>query len=455
MALMYRIAALCGATLSVMAVSVSAARASGPLGPAGSPITTSAYNVDLFQGPVLASARITGLAGAYVPLAESADGNPFNPASPAIRLPYSTLPTDYDLTGSFTLPASIAGTDFYNSGTKRFTYNDFVFLSGGANLQHAHWGLGATLNFQIYNLGDANLPMFSNLRLSLVTGHLLGGYGFFGDQLYAGIGVRLVALSADGTGGSMKTLLAMSGVGLEGGVVWAPHPLPLRVGVVGRTPVNGNPQPDNAIKPNTQGDTLVGSLYIPNNIVLPWEIDAGVAFQFGRRPLNVAWTDRRRITDEEVDAERRANPGAGTGQEERRKVVARILERKYEAIPREKVLVTTSLLVTGSASDAVGVESFLAQRVNRSGQSVSLTPRVGVETELVPGWVQARAGSYYEPSRFSQPSARLHGTLGFDVKFLCWSVFGLFDDWTTWRLGGVIDGARDYFGWSVSVGIWH
>jgi hypothetical protein len=60
--------------------------------------------------------------------------------------------------------------------------------------------------------------MFSNLRLTRVlTGHLLAAYGFLSDQLYTGLGVRIVALSADGTGSSTKALLAMSGAGLEAG----------------------------------------------------------------------------------------------------------------------------------------------------------------------------------------------------------------------------------------------
>jgi hypothetical protein len=448
-----------GATTAAVALSLSLstpARSSGPIGPQGSAITTSSYKVDFFQGPVLASSRITALAGAYVALAELSDGNPYNPASPAIRVPYSILPTDYDLTGSFTLPASLSATDFYNSGTKGFAYNDFVFLTGGGNLQHSHWGLGATLNFQIYNLTNANLPSFSGLQLSLATGHVLAAYGFFDDQFYAGVGARIVSLTANGSGLGSRTLLSMSGAGFEAGVVWAPRPFPFRLGVAGRSPVDGNPEPTSEIQPNAQGDTLAGPLFIPSSIVLPWEIEAGVAVQFGPRPLNLSWTDRRRVTDAEIEAERQANPPPAGGEPENRNTTAaRILERRYEAIPRQQVLVTTSLLLTGPVSDAVGVESFLSQKVDRSGQTLSVTPRLGVESEVVPYWLRVRAGSYYEPTRFSNSSPRLHGTFGVDAKVFSWSVFGLFQDWTAWRLGGMVDGARDYLGWSISVGLWH
>lgn len=451
-----RAAVVTTAAIAFPLVAPTEARANGPIGPQGSTIMTSSYKVDFFQGPVLASSRITGLAGAYVALAELSDGNPYNPASPAIRVPYSILPTDYDLTGSFTLPASISGTDFYNSGTKGFAYNDFVFLTGGANLQHAHWGLGATLNFQIYNLANANLAAYPNLQLTLATAHVLAAYGLFHDQLYVGVGVRIVSLSADGTGNGMTTLLSMSGAGFEGGMVWAPGSLPLRLGVAGRASVDGNPDPSSQIQPNPQGDTMVGPLFIPQSLVLPWEIEMGAAVQFGPRPLNLGWTDRRKVSEAEIEAERQANPPPpGEEPESRNTTAARILARRYEAIPRERVLVTTALLLTGPVSDAVGVESFLSRKVARSGESLSVTPRLGVESEVIPDRLVTRAGTYYEPSRFSASLARIHGTFGLDVKLFTWSVFGLFQDWTSWRLGGMVDGARDYFGWSISAGLWH
>ena len=34
-------------------------------------------------------------------------------------------------------------------------------------------------------------------------------------------------------------------------------------------------------------------------------------------------------------------------------------------------------------------------------------------------------------------------------------VFGLFDDGTEWRLSAALDGARRYFSWGVSIGVWH
>src|SRR5205823_6291441 len=119
------------------------------------------------------------------------------------------------------------------------------------------------------------------------------------------------------------------------------------------------------------------------------------------------------------------------------------------------VLISMSVLVTGQTADAVGVESFLQRVVARSGERLGFSPRLGVETEFVPKWVIGRIGTYGEPSRFVTSSNRLHGTLGFDVKLFPWTVFGLFEDGSEWRLSAAVDAAPRYLGWAVSVGVWH
>src|SRR6476661_7927210 len=71
--------------LAAIALPPGVAHAGGPLGPNGAPITTSDYTLDLFQGPVLASSRVTAMGGAYSGLAEGAEGIPFNAAAASQR----------------------------------------------------------------------------------------------------------------------------------------------------------------------------------------------------------------------------------------------------------------------------------------------------------------------------------------------------------------------------------
>jgi hypothetical protein len=436
------------------------AHAAGPLAPQGQPITTSGYAVDLFQGPVLASGRITGLAGAYAPLAQGAEGMNFNAAAPAVRNPWSHDKVDWDVTAGVTFPSSVSGTDFDNNGTKGFAYDNFVFLTGGGQIQYGPWGVGVTLNLQQYDLDKSEkAAAIPNLRLRLLTGHVLTAYSFLDDQLVMGAGVRGAVLgvlqsnATDGTSGTNeKELLTMVGVGPELGIVWAPKNLPTRFGITTRAPVRGSAQATSRTKPDAAGDTRINALYLPNEIELPAELETGVAFQIGPRPINLGWHDVHSVSKAEIDAERRIVKG----QRENDDTVAwRILRRRYWKLPQSRFLITMSVLLSGKTRQAVGFESFLSQTVDRSGLTVSASPRVGLEAEAIPSRLRARGGSYLEPTRFTGSSARIHGTAGFDVKVLKWRVFNLFEDEeTAFHIGGVVDIAREYFGWGISAGIW-
>ena len=119
------------------------------------------------------------------------------------------------------------------------------------------------------------------------------------------------------------------------------------------------------------------------------------------------------------------------------------------------VLFAASMLVSGSVEEAVGVESLVAQTVNRSGEKTVISPRVGIESGVVPEWLKLRAGSYIEPTRFQGSEPRVHVTAGLDVKLLVWNVFGLWPDDYMWRLGVGSDSARDYYTWGVTIAGWY
>ncbi len=446
-----QLAAAAGLALALVATE---ARAAGPLPAQGQPITTSAFTVDLFQGPVLASSRLTALAGASSPLAEGVEANGSNAAAPAVRPPWSTDRLDYDVMAGITFPTSLKGNDFYNNGSKRFEFSNFVFLTGGATLQYGPIGVGLTINLQQYELGHSTDAMLAlpNTRLRLATAHLLAAYAFMDDQFVLGVGARGAVLGIVDTGGSMeRELLTMSGLGPEMGVLWAPKKLSLRVGLTARSQVRGRPDGASRTQPDAVGDRKIGELYLPNEIRLPAEIEGGIAFQLGRRSLNLGWTDGRTVAPMEIDRERRTINGK---REPDASVARRILIRRYQEISRQKVLVTTAVLIAGRALGAVGFESFLSQRVDRSGEKVTVTPRLGVEVEAVPSWLQVRAGTYLEPTRFEGSRARIHGATGFDAKLFSWTVFGLLDEDTYFRAGGSVDVARGYFGWGLSAGVW-
>jgi len=104
-------------------------------------------------------------------------------------------------------------------------------------------------------------------------------------------------------------------------------------------------------------------------------------------------------------------------------------------------------VVVGSSRRAVGIDAWLAQEIQRAGQAMTFSVRAGYETEFWDNRMRARAGAYWEPSRYRGQSGRPHGTGGFDVR--------LFELKWQWRLTGGFDLAPRYNNIFVSVGFWH
>ncbi|SEU38173.1 hypothetical protein [Stigmatella erecta] len=212
------------------------------------------------------------------------------------------------------------------------------------------------------------------------------------------------------------------GFNAEAGVLWAPLDLPLRAALSLRAPVQGQLKPNGPTIADAAGNVKVADFYLPSSLKLPWEIEAGFAYQFGARPLQIAWSPGR--------AERSV------------------------ALRRAKLLLTGSVLISGAVSNAIGFESFLAQQIERSRRHVVVSPRIGAEIEPFENRLQVRAGSYLKPSRFDSFRPRLHGTAEGEVRLFRWSVSGLTSPEASWRINGFIDFSRLYFGWGIGAGIW-
>ena len=103
---------------------------------------------------------------------------------------------------------------------------------------------------------------------------------------------------------------------------------------------------------------------------------------------------------------------------------------------------------------AVRIASFLDQKLEPFGRSVTVMPRFGIEAEPLPDRVRARIGTYLEPSRFPEGNARQHLTCGADIKLIPFDAWGLFGA-TTWRLSFAVDLAPRYANWGVGIGAWH
>ncbi|MBI4705354.1 MAG: hypothetical protein HY744_29970 [Deltaproteobacteria bacterium] len=478
--------------------------AAGPLGKQGQPIQTSEYTIDLYDGPVLAGSRVVGLAGAYTPIAEGVAGYSYNPAAVAQRLPWSAGWFDWDLDGGFTLPASVTDFDYDNNGDESYANSAAFFATGGGGLQLGRFALGANIDVQQYRVGSkvaADRTLVVNVTRTL----LLLGCALLDGELVLGLGAGINDVGVEHTWDvpeAERQIAKVTGGSAHAGAIWAPAYLPLRAGAAVRW---GAQQSDSLPECNAaagcvqkDGAYVSSGYYLPRSLALPTEIQAGVAFQL-LRPLNWRWTNphgergsfyalaRTRAQEARrarAAAAERAIAGAKRGGKSEDAIDAledRLEEQDdqaaqaedadldrageqdrsrrllgYRLMPRAKLLVSAAVKITMATADGVGLESFLEQKVERSGEEVTVQPRLGVEAEAIPGYVVVRAGGYLEPSRFREVEPRIHGTAGLDLRIpIEWSVFGLLDDDTTFRVSGALDATVRYFGWGAGLGLWH
>ncbi|HET9958194.1 MAG TPA: hypothetical protein VFQ61_27050 [Polyangiaceae bacterium] len=465
----------------------------------GERIRTHDYAIDLAQTAVLAGTRATGLAGAYVALGEGIDGTARNPAAVALRAPYSYDHLDYDLGVGVTLSSALAGSDVFNSGRRTVVSQNgeeaLVFVNLAGTLQLGRWGFAISTDIQEYSLdrSTARTPNLQQDRLQarFAVTHGMIGYAFHQGELLVGLGIRTTALSvtnANAPQGADESLFNSQGQGFEAGILLRPNLSQYRIGVSLRSAVTARASPE-ARQLVYAGDPE-NELFLPKRVALPWELDVGYALQIGPRPLNPRWLDprqeleplRRYFAWRERERERRRRaaaldpePGRETAQRaleaelsteaaldalelgRAEKELHARLRARYEGMERFHLLITGSLDILGPVEDAVGVESFLERSVQRSGTRVTFSPRLGLETEVIPNYTRFRAGAYIEPSRFpNNPHAeRFHWTLGLDQRVLPWEVFGLWPEGSIWRVSGSLDMSRDYLSWGVALGMWH
>lgn len=496
----FRQAARC---LLALAFASRAAHATLPA--EGESILTNDYSIDVYQGPVLSANRVIGLGGAFVAIADGTEGQAINPAATAARTPYSYGHFDYDAAVGITFPSGIKNTDFWNSGNRtelpKTEGLNFLFLNLALQLQFGRWGFGLSTDFQQYSLRRGVDPTAGaekdQLLGRIAIGHLQIAHSFLKGQLLLGMGLRTTGLSVtkqeSGSFLGSQELFSTVGTGFETGFIWRPTDWQIRVGGAYRAGFNTRASPESTFV--LYEDDLANRLYLPSRVTLPWDANVGFAAQLGPRPLNPRWIDpssvlepirrylewraherERRLRDAEVAlspfetererrrrlrklrAELRAEEDLDDAEQARvEKDLVRRLRARYHAQARFFVLVTTSLMISGTVDNAVGIESMLDRTVQRSGERLSVSPHLGVETELWPNWLKVRGGLYVEPSRFesNQKGSRLHATFGLDQKVFGWDVFGAWPPDAEWRVGGSIDASRSYLSWGISIGMWH
>lgn len=469
------------------------------------PLCRNDYNVDLYQGPVLAPSRVTAMGGAYAALAEGVDALGQNAAAASVRTPYSVSFFDYDLSASIYFPGAFGKTDFDNRG--EVGLNSFPFFySLGALGQWGQLGFGVLADSQRYALprrADQGLPAAA---IEIARLHVSFGYTLLGDQLSIGGGLRGVRATVDTLADTSSetaiflsrqdNVLAMLGLSPELGVLIRPDYAPFRIGATYRLPITATGRLGATVTTDEKGVKRAAGLALPEGVHWPWELELGVALSAGPRPLNPRWIDPRvheARAREEIEQQRRLrrssqelelqdirDPALRALREQefaRAERYARAEEdRKLERLsnqlteerrarylnwPRARILMVAEVLVTGATEDGVGLQSFLRQEDVVSGGQVSFQPRLGLEGEPIPDLFAIRVGTYLEPSRYRLPlsqgilsGARQHFTFGLEVRTITWDILGIARP-TPFTLTLVGDLAPRYQNIGFSIGTWH
>ncbi len=384
-------------------------------------------NVDSVRGTISGGTRYVGLGGAFVALAEDTQGVPSNPAAVAVRLPYSFHAVDYGVGANVSVGSWLPKNDIYNQPPSDPAGKSSALVGTLAAIvyyRHLGFGIAAEARRNEASRTDQDQGVGIDLAANFGTVHASLAYGFLDGQLLVGAGPRFVGLSFGQKSSSSRPLTA--GVGYEGGVIVKPTGQQYRLGWAFKSPIE-------ATLPKS-GDGPAGHAYVP------WEAALGFAYQFGSRILNTTFVPSSDRVRRNVRG--RAATSADYEQAERE------LYAEYQRRERWYLLVSGELsLIEG------GGRVGLSEQAVRSRPIVS--PRLGVESEVLPHYLRLRAGGYYEPARTLDSRSRLHATGGLDVRLFRFSLFGLLEPFDYWQLSVAADVARSYLNTSFSLGFWY
>jgi len=391
--------------------------------------------IDPARGPISGSTRRVGLGGAFVSIADDTEGVAINPASSALRLPSSFNQWDFGLGLDAAVGAWLPKNDLYNQGQNEGSgKSSAVFGSLAAIIYNGHFGVGVAAEAQsnAASRADEVQGVSSTLGANFGVVHANMAYGFLQGQLLLGAGPRFIGMSFDRDSSGGK--LGSAGVGYEAGVLIKPIMAQYRIAAAVKSPITA---------------TAPASGNSPAAIVhVPWEVSLGFAYQLGKRALNPAFRSAEDLARSRISA----TDWPSRADIER---AERDLFEAYQKQPRWYLLISTELELAQGDGQHVGVERYWTLQGTASRSQPIVSPRIGLESEVVPHILRLRAGSYYESERVNLTPSRVHGTGGLDVRLFEWDMFGLLKPFDHWQLSVAVDAARAYLNTSFSIGLWY
>jgi hypothetical protein len=348
----------------------------------------------LGEVPLHVPPRPLGLAGAYVAVAESADGLMVNPASALSRDLREVGPSRFDLMiNIYLLPVwAVQTTDWDNDGVleQPAGTQDTLFFHGGqllyvaATLNRGDWGFGLLFDGQNY-LATTGRDGFA---VQLLRTGATAGHAFLRRQLHVGVTLETShVLFGRFARWRQEEGAGFHGLGAQVGLVYRPDWADFRLGLSARAP-----------QVLAGGPAQLGGLTLFDGAVVPARISLGGSLALGKgRPYNL----------EEPEALPRAFLDGG------------------KSVPETalgKWLISAQVDLNFPAVAAASLSAFFAQAWGQDAPAAmsrfTVTPRVGVEKDVVPRWLRVRGGLYLEPPLVDSARYRPHVTLVVDAYLL-------------------------------------
>jgi hypothetical protein len=383
--------------------------------------------VEVFQGPLITSSRVKGLAGAYVAVAEGQDGQLYNAASLAHRTRWLGRGWDWDFVLDWDAPSEDTQRrrDFDNDGLRDGRPGSGAGAAQlGLSFQWRRFGVGAVIRGSALTAGRGPNQQLEIVPLDVALGV---AYAFWREQLI--VGVDYVAEGGEvelHTGGETPITLYKAEYGLQSarpGILWRPRGQRFRVGLQVDLP--------STVRPTvTKNDVQV----LSPKMAFPAVLRLGTSLWLGdnaglynQGSLRALWEERREAGEPDPPAP--------------------LVEHAPGGSP---VLLSAEVDLTFPTRDSVSVSDYIANGTldgaRRVGRNLTASVHAGAEWEAIRTWLVIRGGSYLEPSRYRRYS-RIHGTFGLDLRVPIYI--------TDLRAGVAGDVASRYQNVGFTLGLWH
>ncbi len=352
--------------------------------------------------------RVLGLAGAFVSVAERAEGLTSNVAALAQRHPLLYGSVDFDGTVSWLGTLGNPGARDQDNDGRADKAVDTNQKLASLMLQIRRFGIGVYYRANVQKFCSVEAcPAGDYLEVDLGTAGVAAAFSLFDDDLILGAGLYSAQSAFLYHGEGWNYL----GNTFEADLLWRPNGRPFRVGAVFRPEVEGTYQAAPMQSLYVLGRPIYGAVVSPGIL----SVGASIRIGDGARNYN------------------RLSPKAREVMLDRVGPAATPAEVPFDAAEGQ-LLVSMQVDLVFPVRNAISSATFTSLdpvAPEFIGAGTYVVPRLGLEHDTLPGRLRTRVGTWFEPSPFAGHPQRAHVAGGLDFRIghflIDWSVYGAVD----------------------------